>query len=210
MSSPHRSRRYRTSSDVGRVGLWTRVGAGLVGATLAGLLGCQEPTEAPLVDESLVNLQADAVLYEMEDHLTTDGVRSGLIQADTAHVFNDSSKVHMWGVEMTLFYADGSERARVTSLRGVLDQRTQSMIARGNVVLTLEEGRRQVESPELHYDPDTERIWSDSNSVYTNEGRVTRGTCFRSNLEFTNLRVCNIRGAAEINPGVGRGGGGDR
>jgi len=210
MFLPNQLRRYRTSRGCGQIRLWARVGASFVVTVLAGLVGCQEPTESPLVDESLVNLQADAVFYDMEDHLTTDGVRSGLIRADTAHMFQDSAKVHMWGVEMILFHADGSERARVTSLRGVLDRRTQSMVARGNALLTLDEGRRYVESPELHYDPDTERIWSDSNSVYTNGGRVTRGTCFRSNLEFTNLTVCNIRGAAEISPGIGRDGGGHR
>ena len=52
--------------------------------------------------------------------------------------------------------------------------------------------------------PGAERIWSDSATVYTDEGRVTRGSCFRSNLDFTNLEVCAIRGSA----GVRREGGG--
>jgi LPS export ABC transporter protein LptC len=149
-----------------------------------------------VADETLVGIDADAVLFHMEDYLTSEGVRSGVIRADTAHVYNDSSEIRMWGVEMTLFHEDGSERAHVTSEQGTLHSVTEEMTARGNVVLVMNQGAQTVESPELHYDPAGDRIWSDSNSVFTRDGRVTRGTCFRSDLSFTSYSVCNIRGAA--------------
>lgn len=169
--------------------------------------GCEGPTETRLADENLVSIEADQVIYGMEDYLTTDGIRNGVIRADTAYVFNDSSEIRMWDVEMTLFHDDGRERARVTSERGTLHRDTEEMVAYGNVVLVMNEGAQRVESPELHYDPDRNRIWSDTTSSFIRDGRVTRGSCFRSDLEFTNYTICNIRGAAEIGREGGGGGG---
>ena len=175
----------------------------LVGAVCIG--GCEDVQPTLVADETLVGIDADAVLFDMEDYLTSEGIRSGVVRADTAHVYNDSSKIRMLGVEMTLFHEDGSERAHVTSERGTLDSVTEEMTARGNVVLVMNQGAQRVESPELHYDPSGDRIWSDSNSVFTRDGRVTRGTCFRSDLSFTTYSVCNIRGSAGAIRGDGPG-----
>jgi LPS export ABC transporter protein LptC len=180
---------------------------GLVTGSI-GIAACSGSEPTLVADESLVGIEADAVVFDMEDYLTNDGIRSGVIRADTAHVFDDSSEVKMWGVDMTLFHEDGTERARVTSERGTLDRQSEEMTAYGNVVLVVDQGAQRVESSELHYDPDGDRIWSDSSSVFTREGRVTRGTCFRSDLSFRNYTVCNIRGAAgsiQRTPSVGGG-----
>ena len=74
----------------------------------------------------------------------------------------------------------------------------QRMHALGDVVLLMPQDGRRLESGELHYDPLTERIWSDSASTYRHDGRVTQGTCFRSDLSFLNYEICNIRGAADL------------
>lgn len=185
---------------------WRLVLALALGA--AGMGGCEAALDAPQADEGLVSIVADAVLFDMVDYLTTDGVRGGVIRADTAYVYNDSSQIRMWGVEMTLFHDDGTERAHMTSERGILHQESERMEARGDVVLVMNGGLQRVESPELYYDPARGRIWSDSNSVFTREGgRITRGTCFQSDLDFQNLTVCNIRGAA-VGEGSDPGGGG--
>ena len=190
-------------------GLRRRCGAASWGAlvvTTVAVGACEGPTETRLADESLISIEADQVIFGMEDYLTTDGIRNGVIRADTAYVFNDSSQIRMWGVEMSLFHDDGRERAHVTSDRGTLHRDTEEMVAYGNVVLVMNQGAQRVESPVLHYDPDRNRIWSDTTSVFMRDGRVTRGSCFRSDLEFTNYTICNIRGAADI--GRERGGGG--
>lgn len=194
----------------GAEGHLRRAGTALaLGVGLVVWVGCEDPMDAPTADEWLVTIEADAVVFDMEDYLTANGVRSGVVRADTAHIYNDSSEIRMWGVEMTLFHDNGRERAHVTSERGILQQDTERMEARGNVVLVMNQGIQRVESPELYYDPRRNRIWSDSNSVFTREdGRVTRGTCFESDLEFENFRICNIRGAAVHDEGGRSGGGG--
>lgn len=164
--------------------------------------GCEEPTRAPVADTELQELGADNVYYGMVSYITASGIREGRIQADTAYAFADSGTVDMRGMELVLYENDGRARATVTAERGELEENTDRMVARGNVVLVLHADGRRLESPELHYDPNRDRIWSDSATVQTLPGgRVTRGTAFESDLDFDNLRIENPRGSLG---GVGR------
>jgi len=179
-----------------------RTRAGLLGyasaAALAlGACGGEPPTT--VAGDQLLEMTADLVSYDMDTYFTNaQGIRTGRIQADSAYFFQDSTVVHMQGVEMTVSTETGQVRATVTADRGRYDERTQRMHAMGNVVLVMPSDDRQVESGELYYDPVTEEIWSDSASTYHNQGRVTSGTCFKSNMDFTSFSVCNIRGSADI------------
>jgi len=96
-----------------------------------------------------------------------------------------------------IFYnEDGTERATVTADMGEMDENTDRMLARGSVVLLMHEDGRRIETAELNYDPNQDRIWSDSATVQTlADGSVTRGTAFESDLDFTNVRITNPRGA---------------
>lgn len=163
---------------------------------LAPLAACQEPAGTVLADESLRELEADQVLYEMSTYVTARGIRQAEIEADTAYMFRDSSVVHLLGVDMTIFGETGTERASVVAERGRMDRRTEMLNAQGSVVLRIPEQNRVIESSELNYDPSGDRIWSDSLTTMREGNRVTRGTCFNSDLQFRNYSVCNVRGSA--------------
>lgn len=172
---------------------------GLLALVAAGCEGGAQPM--PLAPAELLHMTSDAVGYDTQSFLwNTEGIKSAQVFADSAFYFNDSSAVHMRGVRMEVFTDQGAVRATVTADKGRYDSATQGMHATGNVILVMPGEDRRVESGELYYEPVDERIWSDSASVYTTQGRVTRGTCFKSNLEFTNLSVCNIRGSADVAP----------
>ena len=176
---------------------WTAGAALLLGLAAAG---CHEPSTPGAADPALTGVQADLVNFGMTTYLTREGVRSGEVRADSAYIYRDSTVAHMFGVEMTVFTGVGEERARVVADKGRLHQPTESMVAWGNVVVTLPEGRRRIETAELHYEPRSESIWSDSATVFVQEGRLTRGSCFRSDMSFNNWRICNPVGAASVAP----------
>ncbi|MSR35411.1 MAG: LPS export ABC transporter periplasmic protein LptC [Gemmatimonadetes bacterium] len=174
------------------------VGVGVAVLTGFAAAGCGDSPETPLASQEVLGMRSDMVGYATDTYVTKDGIRSAQIHSDTAFYFEDSTVVHMEGVKMEVYTAQGAVRATVTAARGRYDPRTQGMHAQGNVVLVMPTENRRVESGELWYEPVDERIWSDSASTYSNNGRVTRGTCFKSNLSFTNFTVCNIRGAADV------------
>lgn len=182
-----------------------RLGALAAVAAAAVLVACDETPNTTIAAEALTELEADGVIYGMDDYMETEGIRSGRIKADSAHVFNDSSVIHLWNLDMVLYHEDGRERATITAERGTLHQRSNKMVARGDVVAQMAASPERIESPELHYDPSRDQIWSDSTTVRVlPTGQTTRGSCFRSDLELRNWTICDVRGAAGA-PGGGGG-----
>lgn len=182
-----------------------RLGCVLVSVSVFGLAACGEEVPTPMAAENLQRLEADMTFYDMETYLAQDGIRSGMLRADSAYQFEDSAKTYLWNMDMTLFYEDGSDRARIQADSAVLENRTEQLVARGNVIAEVADEGIRIESPELQYDPTGAQIWTDSSVVLTQNGAVQRGTCFRSDLQFTNWEICSPVGDIPTEtPGGGR------
>jgi len=172
-----------------------------VAAMALPLLGaaCDGPTDTPLASPDVQGIEADLVTTGMVSFLTANGVREGRVEADTAYAFYDSATVRLKRMRLVFFNEDGSERATVTADGGEMDENTDRMVARGNVVLIVHANGQRIETAELNYDPNNDRIWSDSATVRTlANGQVTRGTAFESDLDFENVRIANPRGALGV------------
>lgn len=165
----------------------------IVATLVLGGVACDAPESGPVVAAELLETQADNVLFSMTHYMTHDGVREGLLEADTAYTWQDSSAISLRNLRLVVFDDFGGQRAVVTARSGRLDPETRQMFAEGNVVLTVTEGGRIVESEELNYDPVSNRIWSDVATVSREGNRVIEGTGFDSDTEFTNVRVRNAR-----------------
>lgn len=161
-------------------GLWLFV----IGASIL-VTACEEERDVATVPSDIVEMDADFIVFGGEQYITQEGRNQAHVLYDTAFQWVDSTAVALRGVELVVFNEDGSERGRVTSERGVLDQRTDRMIARGNVVLVVPDDGRTLRTEELHYDPERNRIFSDSAWVMElPDRRPLTGTSFESDLEF--------------------------
>ena len=157
------------------------------------LTGCEEQVATTPLPEELRALEADQVLFEIVTHVTVDGIREARIEADTAYLWQDSTSVAMRAVNLIMYDEAGEERARVSSRTGLMNEDTQHMVARGDAVLVMAD--RRIESPEIHYEPQRDRIWSDSTTVMTmTEGnRVVEGSSFLSDANFESIFIQNQR-----------------
>ncbi|MEZ4414693.1 MAG: LPS export ABC transporter periplasmic protein LptC [Gemmatimonadota bacterium] len=175
---------------------WRRV---LLATTILSA-ACEQATTTNVVPPELVNLQADNLVLGMEHEITQNGVRYATLHADTAYYFKDDGKYELLSVSLQVFTTTGVERATMTSEWGELTEATEAMVARRNVVLLLPDRDGRLETSELNYDPMNEKFWSDSATVFTEAGRVTRGTGFEADLNFTNIRVrgASIRGRGVV------------
>lgn len=170
-----------------------RFGASAVFFIFLSLLsgGCGEEDTTPIASPELLESGAQSVIYLMVTEISVNGIREGRVEADTAYLYPDSSLYSLRNPVLVLFDEQGIERARVISRRGRFNFATKELVARGDVVLTIREGDRQVETQELNYDPNGDRIWSDSTSVMREGNTVTRGESFRSDLDFRRAEVVN-------------------
>lgn len=175
----------------------SRAGLALSLVAIAGLIACADAENATTVANDFMQGIDAPVVYGMTSYITTEGVRQARVEADTAFTFADSAKVDLR--VMTVYFYDeaGGERATVRGTRGEWNQETDLMVARGDVELRVHADSSVLRSQEIHYDPQTDRIWSDSATSRTmTDGSVTSGSSFESDIEFTNIRIRDVRGDA--------------
>ena len=174
-----------------------RVARVLTAVCAAGALAaCGGDTSTPVASSELQSMEADYVAYGMLAYVTAAGVREARIEADTAFIFEEESNAVLHQMRLVFYDEQGGERATVTGTEGDWNRESNRMVARGNVVLFIHTDSSTIESPEIFYEPDIDRIWSDSTTVRTmKDGSVQTGTAFESDMSFENLTIQNMRGS---------------
>lgn len=170
------------------------------GALVAGVLtACGNSGTGPRTLQENPKMPADYIVTTVKHYLTEDGVRRGVLYSDTAYFFADSARADLKKVHLVLYGVSGQEVADLVSRTGQLDQRSNAMTARGNVVLVAKSGAQRVETQELHYDPNQHRIWSTvSSTIYQNGNRtVTDG--FSADDQLQNIEMNRVRGTVQAN-----------
>jgi LPS export ABC transporter protein LptC len=161
----------------------------------AVLMAACTKTQTP-TGEDFQSISADMIMVGMTQNMTADGLRRARLQGDSAFVFEDSAKVKVKGVNLTIFNEQGVETARLTSRLGDFNTQNQGMIARGNVVLVTTSGTtpRRIETEELHYDPETHQIWSTVKTLMIEGGSRITGDGFKADDKFENVSVTHPEG----------------
>lgn len=168
----------------------------LIVASLALILGaCSEKKQPPLATGSALADSADQVMYGARFNLTDKGLSRARMEADTAYFFNDNTRIELEKVHTTFYTAAGAKDAVLTSERGTYNSRLGNMVARKDVVVISEDGRRLV-TPELIYNQQKNEISSDSAFVMTEPNRRLEGIGFRSDPNMNNIRI--IKGASGV------------
>lgn len=163
-----------------------------IATTIAVSAACTEKTAPPVVRKSALADSADQVMYGAHFNLTDKGLARAEMLSDTAFFFDDNTRIELRKVETTFFTASGARDAYLTSDRGTYNNRTGLMVARGNVVVTTEEGRK-LTTPELRYDQAMNEIASDSAFVLTEPGRRLEGIGFRSDPNMQNVQILKTK-----------------
>lgn len=170
-----------------------------------GAVACGGDATVPATVTDPAQLPADQVIYGLRHVMTKDGVRSAVLNGDTAYLQEEGRRFDLVGVELFFFTESGVQSGKLTSTSGEYSMSDGSFIARGNVVLITEgaNGNRRLETEELHYDVSADQLWSDVPFVLTEGGRVTRGESFRSDAEFDSWSVTGAQTDGGLPQGTG-------
>jgi len=166
---------------------------------IAGAVACSPKKQPPVATHSPLADSADQVMYGARFNLTDKGLQRAQLQADTAYFFEDNTRIELEPVHTTFFTVTGAKDAVLTSQRGTYNSRTTNMIARKNVVVVSEDGRR-LTTPELIYNQQRNEISSDSAFVMTEPNRRLEGIGFRSDPNMKNIQI--LKGASGFVKGV--------
>ena len=175
----------------------------LVVAILATVSGaCSSKKEPPVAAHSPLADSADQIMYGASFVLTEKGVAHAQMHGDTLYFFDDNTRIESEKPTITFFTSTGAKDAVLTALHGTSNTRTNNMIARGNVVVVSEDGRR-LTTEELLYNQGRNEISSDSAFVMTEPNRRLAGTGFRSDPNMKNIQI--LKGASGLVRGVSTG-----
>jgi LPS export ABC transporter protein LptC len=169
----------------------------LLAAGLGLLWACGGGPSERVVSAALPELGADRVVHKATFNVTANGVRQALQRSDSMYLYEDSSTAKLFGVDLVMFDSLGHRSADVRSRRGRMNLVTQEMSAIGRVVVVLADGTR-IETEELNYDPQTQRIWSDveTRRIWP-DGGVTTFSTFRTDEKFSFFEGTGMRGRAQ-------------
>lgn len=160
------------------------------------LASCKNAKTQPPSAGSALADSADQVMFSARFNLTDHGLMRAQLQAERAYFFEESTRAELETVGTTFFSAGGEKEAVLTAKRGSYNSRGGNMIARGDVVVISETGRR-LTTQELRYDPGVNEVQSDSAFVLTEPGRRLEGVGFRADPNMNNVRVLKgARGSA--------------
>ena len=149
---------------------------------------CDTKKQPPVAAHSPLADSADQVMYGLRFNLTNGGIARANLHSDTAYFFDDNTRIELEKVNTTFFTTTGAKDAVLTSRRGTYNSRTRNMIARKDVVVVSEDGRRLTTS-ELMYNEQTNQISSDSAFVMTEPNRRIAGVGFRSDPNMNNIQI---------------------
>lgn len=163
------------------------------------ITACSSKKEPPVATHSPLADSADQVMFNASFMLTDKGLSRAQMQGDTLYFFEDNTRIESDNPVITFFTATGAKDAVLTARHGTSNTRTNNMIARGNVVVVSEDGRR-LTTEELIYNQFKNEISSDSAFVLTEPDRRLSGIGFRSDPNMTNIQI--LKGASGIARGV--------
>ncbi|MFL5526927.1 MAG: LPS export ABC transporter periplasmic protein LptC [Gemmatimonadaceae bacterium] len=160
----------------------------LASLSIVLLVACTTKKQPPVATHSSLADSADQVIYNLRFRLTDNGVWRAQLEADTAYGFDENTRIELEKVHTTFFTTSGAKDAVLTSQRGTYNSRSNNMIARKNVVVVSEDGRRLTTS-ELIYNQQRNQISSDSAFVLTEPNRRVEGIGFRSDPNMQNIQI---------------------
>jgi lipopolysaccharide export system protein LptC len=171
--------------------------AGVLAA--AATTACTSKKQPPVATHSPLADSADQIMYGARFKMTDQGLARAEMQSDTLYFFDDNTRIEAENPHITFFTAEGAKDAVLTARHGTSNTRTNNMVARKNVVVVSEDGRK-LTTEELIYNQQRNEISSDSAFVLTEPNRRLEGIGFRSDPNMKNIKI--LKGASGFARGV--------
>lgn len=147
---------------------------------------------------------ADQVMLGVEHYLTRDGLRRGLLRADTAFTFEDGGRVELRRLELELYDETGANRGVLTAESGTYQLESGDLTVRGGVELrgSREPGEAPavLETDSLRYLAAGDELSTDARYTLTRaDGSMETGRSLVTDPALRNFRAEDVE---VVTPGV--------
>jgi LPS export ABC transporter protein LptC len=165
----------------------------VLGAALLAAAACRDdrktapPIVAPSPAAAMLD-SADQVAFGVRYGLTDAGVKRGELFADTAYIFDETTRFEFRKVRVEFNTALGVKDGVLTAKRGLYNTRFGMLEGYGDVVVTTTDGKK-LSSPELKYNQATNQITTDSAFVFDDGKFVQRGIGLVTDPRLTRVQI---------------------
>ena len=155
------------------------------------------PPKADITDSTA----PDQTMVKMKTYLVRNGIRTSLVEADTAYINQRTHLADLVGLKVTFFDStSGRVISVVTSQSGQYDLERQSLDARGNVVAVTSPEGKILKTEHLVYDKVQDRIHSDTAFTVTGPTENVSGSAFEADPGFKSVLVMHPRAREKLAP----------
>lgn len=163
-------------------------------AAAVPLAGCHPEDDTPVALEILPE-GVDMAMLGMDVNMTREGVRRVRLMADTAQ-FRSDGEWFLQRMQMTFYDLEGREISVVTADAGTYQENTDDMEAEGSVVVLDRREDQRLETTQLRYVAEEDRLYGDEPFVlYKDNGRTeVRGSSFESDPGMSEVVTYNSSG----------------
>jgi LPS export ABC transporter protein LptC len=115
------------------------------------------------------------------------------VEADTAFMYETAGRAELKHVKLTFFSATGVQQSVLTSDEGTYMLRTDSMEARGHVVVVKTDGSR-LTTTILRYNKARNEVTTDQPYTYDSGDKHIQGTGFTTDPSLSNINTNRVHG----------------
>lgn len=160
--------------------------------------GCEDDSTSSMARPTIFEEGADQVMLGVEHYLTRDGVRRGLLRADTAFTFEDDARVELRRLELELYDEAGADRGLLTAESGTYQMESGDLTVRGGVELRGSrqpgEARSVLETDSLRYLADVDSLRTEARYTLTRaDGTVETGRSLVTDPGLRNFRSQDVQ-----------------
>jgi LPS export ABC transporter protein LptC len=164
-------------------------------------VACSNSGTTPPKANSADSLAPDQTMTAMKTYLVRNGIRTSLVEADTAYINQQTHNADLVALRITFFDStSGRTISVVTSKTGKYDMERQSLDARGNVIAVTSPEGKILKTEHLVYDKVQDRIHSDTAFTVTGPTENVSGSAFEADPGFKSVLVSHPRAREKSAP----------
>lgn len=167
-----------------------RVEGWLFTGVLAMLAACgQKGAMPPTLAQASLADSAEQVMLNVRTLLTNRGVQRGELFADSAYVFDNSTRFELRKVRATFNTLSGVKDGTMAADRGRYSTTMQTLDGYGHASVVTNSGRK-LSSPHLRYNQASNEVSSDSTfTAVQADGSVISGIGFRADPQLNHVTI---------------------
>jgi LPS export ABC transporter protein LptC len=158
--------------------------------------GCQKEEPPRSSGENFQNAP-EQVIENMEVTFTESGRRTGVLRADSVAIYEEGKVKKGKRVQVDFYDRQGQHISVLTALQGAYDSQAEEIQARGDVVVTSDDGAC-LETQELSWKKETNRIFTDAFVTITRGDDRVSGYGLSTDPQLEDLHIHrNVKGRIE-------------